>query len=393
LPNHRVSPSEATRRRRLPSLLRGAGFASLLALFGLGGIGCVDHNTSSGLYVYDSGSGAVLEWDDINAVYTATGNTSTEPNRTITGAFNSSGTPLAWGGMALDESAGLMYLVYEDGTGYVIKKIAEQNGAISGTDNLISFTLNPDVAFSSGSFFSQVALDTSSHILYVMETAKDGSKCRVWWVNSSGITDGSSVTTGQTFTVTGDKYGLGLAAVQGGRFYGLFGYGSTITDTSGTTYDGERLRMGQSVSFNGGSNSQVLAGGSTQMNLVATSYGSLAYDAQNSLLYAFVKQPSYVTSPQVLVFSPSQFTSGTPNQAPRATLVDSNLANLRIIAHPAYSDWLVGADFTAPADTTSTGTGSSVLRIWKDPSGGGTSTGVTMTNATSIRGIALASTN
>jgi hypothetical protein len=366
------------------------------ALLALAGLGCVDHNKTSPIYIFDGASsngGTVLEWDDVSKVNTS-GGASAAADRTITGSFSGASAPLGWGGMALDESADQIYLVFQDGTGYVIKKASDQSGSISGTDNIISFTLDNSAAtFSTGSFFGQAALDSSNHVLYVMETAQDGSNSRVWFVpNINTILNGASFTTTNTFNVSGDKWGAGLAAAPGGRFWALFGYGSTVYDSVGTSYSGERLRMGSGSSFGGGANSQVLVGDLTQMNTSSTNYGTLAYDAQNALVYTFVKPASGATTYPVLVFGAGQFTS-TPNQAPKTVMDDTALANLRILAHPPYNDWMAGADFTAGTTSTSSGTGTSTLHLWDQPSNGGASTAVTMTGASEIRGVAFGPTS
>jgi hypothetical protein len=380
------APTPNPRRR----LLLGAA-ASLLALAGLG---CVDHNQTAPLYVYDGSSGAVNVWDDVSKIQAVgDGGTSDAPARTISGTFSGGSAALGWGGMVLDESADMLYLVFEDGTGYIIKKASSQSGSISGTDNVISFTLDTSAStFSTGSFFGQAALDSSNHALYVMETAQDGSNCRVWRVAGiNTLLNGASVTTNSAFNVSGDKWGAGVAAAPGGRFFGLFGYGSTIYDSIGTGYSGERLRMGVGSSFNGGANGQVLVGDQTQMNSSSTSYGTLAYDAQNSMLYCFVKPASGATSYSLLGFGASQFTVSTLNQAPNKVLTETTtaLANLRILVHPPYNDWMAGADFTAGSSSSSSGTGSSLLHLWKEPSGGAASIGVTLAGTGQIRGIAF----
>lgn len=365
----------------------------------LASLGCVDHHTKAPLYVYDAGSTSVQEWDDVNAVAGAAGGVSAAADRTFTAAaWASKLSPLAWGGLALDASADRLYLVGEGGTVYVVLQASSQSGTLSGVSNLLTFSLDPsDSAFSSGSVFGQAAVDRSSHALYVMETAVDGSGTRVWSVPSSQMTNGNTLGTSSTFRVAGDKWGTGLAVATGGTVYGQFGTGNTFyTDfTLSTPLDGERLRQGQA----GGFTSNIpnigpgaLIGASTQLNVNAVpSYGSLGYDSQNNLLYAFTQPRD--NPAQVLVFSAGQFTAGGLNQAPRKILADAagDLANLRVIAHPPDNDWLLGAFFTAAA--TGTGTGQGLLRIWNSPSAGGAGLNLTMTGASQIRGMALGSTN
>jgi len=381
-------------RSALPLPLRTLCLPAVLAA--LASLGCVDHNSKAPLYVFDAGTTSVQEWDDVNAVYSATGSVSAAANRTITSSVlaNNLAKPLAWGGLALDTSANRLYLVSEGGVVTVILKADSQSGAISGTDNVITFNLGAAGTdrYSSGSVFGQAAVDTSSHTLYVMETAQDGSACRIWNVaNASSLPDQWTVPVAQTFFVTGDTFGSGVAAVPGGKVYGLFGGGNTITDNLAVTYSGVRLRQGTGSGFAGAA-SNVLIGPLTLLNTTSSAYGSLAYDAQNSQLYAFTAPAS--SPAQVLVFSPSQFSASSLNQAPTRILGDAagTLANLRVLAHPPYSDWLLGADYTVSSGTTGTGLG--LLRVWKDPSGGAVSaTAITMTGTSQIRGMALGATD
>ncbi len=379
--------------------LRTVFLAVLLA--SLASLGCVDHNTKAALYVYDAGTSTVQEWDDVNAVRSATTSAAADRSFTAT-SWAGKLAPLAWGGLALDTSLDRIYLVGETGTVYVVLQASSQSGTISGISNLLTFTLDPTLpsgASLGGSVFGQVAVDRGSHALYVMETATDGSAARVWNIPSSllnSANSGSSLDTSLTFKVAGDKWGAGLAVATGGTVYGQFGTGNTFyTDvTLATPLDGERLRQGQ-----GGFPSSIpnigpgaLIGASTQLNVNAVpAYGSLAFDSQNNLLYAFTQPRD--NPAQVLVFSSGQFTAGGLNQAPKRVLADAaaDLAGLRVIAHPPADDWLLGAFFTA--GSSGSGTGQGLLRVWKDPSGGGAGLTVTMTGATQIRGMALGSNN
>jgi hypothetical protein len=67
------------------------------------------------------------------------------------------------------------------------------------------------------------------------------------------------------------------------------------------------------------------------------------------------------------------------------------LGNLRTIAHPANSDWLLGANFTLTTGSAiGEGSGGANLLIWKSPSGGGAALSAALPGVTEIRGMAIA---
>ena len=375
------------------SCLRAALLLCLAAL-----PGCVGDSGGRTLYVYDNASSSVQAWADVDVVYqaAAAGTAVAAPDRTILSSLYSSIT-LAWDGLALDSNRNLLYLVSEGGTVYVITKAATQDGSISATTDITSFALGEATdRYSAGSVFGQAAVDASDNILYVMETAKDGSGSRVWKVTgASGQVNGNSLTpaASYTFGISSDTYGAGLAAVPGGGVYGLFGGGSAVYSST-ETYTGPRLRLGPAGSFVApnvlGVSSDVLIGGDTLLANPMT-YGSLGYDAQNRALYVFGGPATSSTA--ILVFNAGEFSLGGFDQAPARSLGDSaaDLASLRILSHPANSDWMLGANATAVTGTT--GTGQATLFIWKAPSEGGAAIQAalpeTTAGAVQIRGMAI----
>ena len=385
-----------------PAIIRSFCLSAVLAL--LGALGCVDHNpTGTTLFVFDGASQSVQIWADVNKVFTATGGTAAAPDRTITSSLLT-GVRLAWGGLAVDANSQRIYLVSETGTIYVINKANTQNGAISLNTDIYTLSLgvNNSDRFANGAF-GQAALDQSQNTLYVMETSLDGSNTRVWTIPSvSSLSNQYQVPVSQTFTVSGDTWGSGLAAVQGGGgVIGLFGAGNQVYDPSSNAYTGARMWLGSSAGFptpvSGYVQNGVIIGQGSISGFSSTApltYGSLAFDSQRNALYAFGQG-----SPQVVVFNKSQFTIGGNNfnQTPVRTLADTSLTSLRVLSHPVNGDWLLGATGTAPS-TTSTGTGASNLLIWNAPSGGGSATSVILPTPASgtapeIRGMAIGGTN
>ena len=374
---------------------------ALLAL--LGSLGCVDHNHGTPLYVWDGSSSAVLEWNDVNNVYTASGGVAPKPDNTITSSGLLGGLTLGWGGMTMNTGNNSLYLVSESGLVVVIPNVSNQSGELTGnstTTNIYSFQLGAAGTdqFSSGSVFGQAGIDTSTGSLYVMETSKDGTANRVWAVASSLQAPGNTLTpaTSYTSSVSGDSLGCGLAVGTNSNVFGLFGGNNNgIVDPSNTTIYGARLRLGVGNSFPASSN--VIIGADTGLN-TPSSWSSLAYDVQNSVLYVLPEPNSTSTDPAVLRFGYGQFANGF-DQTPNGTLSDTQatLQDTRILAHPTGSDWLLGADFTLDTSTVFQGTGMSFIRIWKNPSGGGSMTKVTLATASSaaveVRGMAMGQSN
>lgn len=369
--------------------------ASALALMGL--LGCGGSNGGTALYVYDQTSATVQVWGDVNKLYDAAGGTVPGPDRTISiGAF-SDGRNLAWGGAVLDDNRNLLYLLDEGGTVTIINNVSSKNGSYSSTSDVTYFTLGTSSDHISTGAFGQLALDSTQNTLYAMETSADGANTRVWFAaNASQYSSSSNSGTNlpsssNTFTSGNDTYGTGLAVFPGNTVFGLFGGGNTLyyASVNSTAYTGPRLRLGSGNSFpssTSGYNTNyftngVLIGSSTLLT-APVQWGSLAYDSQNSLLYAL---PQHSGAAQVLAFTRGQFNQGPLNQAPNFILADpsgNSAGLLRTISHPISSDWLLGLDYTAPTSSTDsngvvqTGTGLSSLVMWKNPSGGGSTAGV-----------------
>ncbi len=393
-----------------------AFLASFRLLFGvalvglLTALGCVDNGGGGRtLYLFDSSTGSVMVWDDINAVYgVGAGATAPGADRTIQSA-QLSGITLAWGGLAVDSAQNLIYLVTESGTVFVITKANSQSGTISNVTDIYSFTLGYSSQQLSNAVFGQVALDATSNTLYVQETTYDGKTTQIWVVPSvSSIPNGSNIDP-SVFAPIGlgsDQWGVGVAAVPGGGVFGLFGNGqSTLYDFLGNGYTGARLRLGSRSGFVDANpltnaSSQVLIGPSTLLATMATGTAptpaSIAYDPQATDLYVF-DAGSASTTAAVLVFRQSQFTlSSNLNQSPNRSLGDAaaNVQNVRVLSHPTNSDWLLGANIVTAATTTSTGDGGPTLLIWKTPSTGAVSSvAVTIPGVASIRGMALGGTS
>jgi len=349
----------------------------------LGALSCTDHKPGgTTLYVFDDTSKTVMVWADINAVYNAvTGSTAVAgPDRTI-GSNLLGSVHLAWGGLAVDSSANVLYLVSESGTVYAIYSANTQNSTtLSQTNQIISYNLGLSTdRFPQGSWFGQAAVDSSTGVLYVTENAQGGQSntgTRIWKIAgpSSYVLNGVTLTPPSQYTigVASDTNGAGLAAGLGGDVFALCGGGNNISDLLENTYSGPRLRYGTQGSFPqpvGSLNSQVIIGPNTGFYRGLTT-GSLGYDPQNSAVYVFTP----VNSPNaVLVFNKSQFATGTYNVAPARTLAvgDANLGSLQVISHPSNSDWMVGATIASgTASSTSSGDGAGSVIIWKSPSGG-----------------------
>ncbi len=377
------------------------------ALALLGALGCKGSSGGSTLYVYDNTSSSVLVWDDINTVYTAAqaSTPAAAADRTITSSLIS-GMDLAWGGLAVDTTSNRLYLVTETGVVWVITQASTQNGAITSTTYITSFNLGlaGQDQFTGGSVFGQASVDGGSNTLYVTETATDGSATRIWKISNASTVASNygpshTFTPPATYTIgTGtDTFGCGVAAVPGGNAFGLMGGGGLLYNGLTTSYNGARLRVTQSGTFNASpyiTNGGVLIGSATELG-APLAYGGLGYDSQNSALYVFAPTSSSPTDAEILVFNNSVFSIGL-DQPPTRTLGDTAgaLATLRTISHPANSDWLLGATFTP--DTTSAigaGTGEGTLLLWKAPSKGGAAVSATMTGTSEIRGMNVGGTN
>ena len=385
---HSSSPAATLRRLCLPLLLALPG--------------CTGGSSGRTLYVYDNLSSSVRVWTDVNTVYAAAaaGTAVAAPDRVISSSLYSSIT-LGWGGLALDDNRDRLYLVTQAGMVFDIHGAGSQDGSIAATSDITGFALGEATErYSSGSVFGAAAVDPGSDLLYVLETALDGSGCRVWKIgapdalaNDTVLTPASSYTTG----LGTDTFGSGVAAVPALGVFGLFGGGSAIY-TASSTYTGPRLRLGDGGSFaattSAGYGYDVIVGGDTLLGSSIT-YGSIAYDASNACLYV-LDGPGPTG---IHVFDKNQFTSGQLDAAPSRTLGDSaaSLAELRILAHPPYSDWLLGAGYSVTTAGTGIGTGLPTLYLWKNPSDGGTAVQAALPASASgslqIRGMAIGAGN
>jgi len=391
-----LSPSVLFRSICLPALLALA--ASL---------GCVDHNpTGTTLYVYDNQTSSVQIWADVNKVHDAVQNKTAMPaaDRTIQSSLLNN-FDLAWGGLAVDPNRQMLYLVSESGVVFAITKANTQNGSVINGADIFSYNLGSSSDGFPTSVFGQACVDINNNVLYVMQTATNGSATRVWKVTSPNLftTTYNSPLPAASYTIgiSTDTYGTGVAVAQNGTVYGLFGGGSTIYDTFQDAFSGPRLRQGPGGNFPSsipvGTN--LLMGPLTELSGAVNgtgplTFGSLGYDTQNNQLYVF-SGPTSSSIPPILVFNASQFSQGTFNLGPVRALADTaaSLAaifppdGLRIISHPANADWLLGACYTA-----ATGAGGPNLIIWKNPSTDGTSL-VAPLPVTEIRGMAIGGTN
>jgi len=380
------------------------------ALVLLGTLGCHKKQSSQNLFVYDGGTNTVLVWDDIQKVYDGgqTGGTVPAPDRTISAGLLA--PTLAWGGLALDSNANMLYLVTTQGLVTRINNASNQSGALSQSKDILQFNLGNAASdrFSSGSVFGQASVDESSHTLYVVETSTDGTGTRIW--NIAGANNAASSTTYSpatqyTISVTNDTWGSGVTAGSAGQVYGLFGSGTALTDpSSNVNVVSPRLRQGRTsystvfptnpLNLNQAIN--VVFGNATGLN-APLNYGALAYDGSNNVVYAFAQPgtawpatPAATYDAQIVMFNVGDFSAGG-NQAPNKTLTSVE-HDLRIISHPTSLDWLLGATYV-PASTTTpgpAGTGAGSLLIWKDPSGGSAeATSVPLSGVSQILGMAV----
>jgi hypothetical protein len=328
--------------------LRSLCLAAILGL--LGTMACHKRDGGKTLYLFDGDSKSVLVWNSVGEVYDAAKESKDLPksNRQIK-SDELTGMTIAWGGLALDPTTDTLYLVSTRGKVCVIPRASTQKGTLKQPD-ITWFRLGRDGDDSSGWEFGQASVDQASNVLYVMATRKDGAH-RVWQVSSPNrIPNGTDRPTQATnFNAPNDRRGCGLTVGTGGRFYALFGGGEAISELGGEARSGSRLRQGirqgatgrfQTTAANAPSN--LLIGADTQLP-GRSRYGSLAYDDARHELYVLTGTDAQ-TSPKILVFGEGQF-HGTFNQRPNRTL-DGVPSQLRILAHPRNSDWLVGASFT-----------------------------------------------
>lgn len=354
---------------RLLALLFGA-------LFLVSATGCVDPedlNGSSGgtaLYVFDATAGAVLAWDDLGALESATA--APEPSRRLTGSLLANNRALAWGGMCFDPSRNRLFLVSETGTVVRIEGVSRKNGELTSAQDIASFTLDNADRLSE-SVFAQAAVDPQDGTLYVAENGKSSS--RIWVVSNAGNLPSGATASLQALQASGDTGGTGVAVAQG-AVYAYAGGGSSITTPSSEVLSGSRLRRGGGGGFN-----TVVLGDKTTLGSTGSN-GFLALDTGSNLLYVARKNPDLTTGGPIALFEAGAFTTGF-NQAPRAQLGTwADQGGLKIITHGGSKDWLVAADEVAGAPTDR-------IWIWRSPSAAGSPKSVNLGGGVLVRGLAL----
>jgi hypothetical protein len=287
------------------------------------------------------------------------------PSRTLSGDAIASVKPLA--GMAYDPGYDNLYLLGSNGTGVRVTAAHSASGSISGSSNVVRFSLTPATNCS----FGQIAVDPSGKYLYISETDGGSSNNHVLVItNPNAIVDNVSPSTSEIID-SNDYPARGVAAGSAGAVFGYYSSGKSISDPWGTAYYGARLRYGTNTL----SGSKVLIGNSTMLGNVTSTKAPMAYDNSNNKLF--------VAGSPILVFSTGTFSPGY-NTGPEKTLENSkSITGLSILAHASSQDWLVGGD----------GSSSSVW-IWQTPLDDPTPTQVTLTSGTAgssltITGLAL----
>jgi len=374
---------------------RGLRPFCLAGIFGLvATLGCVDRDEGGGgLYLFDNATSTVQVFSNVEELHKAAKDSTPVPEavRSIkSDAFK--GITLAWGGLALDSRNRRMYLVSESGTVYALANPKNLQGAISGKDKITSFKLGSSAdRLGSDSVFGPASVDPNGNCLYVMETAKGGGESRVWAVRDASRQPAQTVAKGlkNPFFVDGDERGAGLAAGTGQRVYALFGAGNDFEDGHGGAIPGPRLREGSGFAFptNPAHKRPIntMVGKDTRLP-DAVRYGSVAYDGRHHSVYVLVP-PAGDEAASILAFGEAQF-HGQHNQAPDRALPGTP-KDLRIIAHPVNSDWLLGAAFTR-SGSHGKGKGQDCLYIWKAPSGGGAAVKVAaLPGVKELRGMAM----
>ncbi|BDU78283.1 hypothetical protein [Mesoterricola sediminis] len=365
---------------------------ALLAL--LAATACVDpkpgDTSRTMVYVYDETGQQVLVWNDVNALYDAasSGTAAPSPDRVITSSALLTGRgAMAWGGMALNPSAELLYLVYENGAVVRISNVANQSGNLSNVTDIVSFNLGNSSSTTdhySNYYFDQAALDPTTGTLYALEKG-NSSASRIWVVASpAAIANNTTLPLGTVIgnDLTSDTGGSGLTAGSSGTVLAWFKDGNQVPDALGTYYTGFRARLSSGGSFALASN--VIIGTQALLGDTSTTWASLAFDSANNRVYILRQLAS---GNPVIAFNQSQFTIGTLTQTPYASLPDGSLPNLRTLAHARTKDWMAGADVVTG---TGNGTGTNILRLWKGPSTGTVkSVAVSLGAGVAIKGIAL----
>ncbi len=333
------------------------------------------------LYVFDGGSSAtsrVLVWSDLDTLAAAP---ATAPDREISGTLLDDVKTLAWGGMAFDQVGSRLFLVSQTGKVVRIERARTAQGSLSSTSDIASFTLDSSDRLSGG-VFSQASVDPQTGTLYVAEHSTSASASQIWVIaNPGAIANGGTVSL-QALSTSGDTGGTGVAAAAG-TVYGFFDGGSTVTDPLNTQLSGPRLRSGGASGW-----TRVLVGSATRLG--AGSAGSLAYDLSGQRLFVSridAGQPA--GSGPVLIFSPSDFTSGYDREPSGGSLGSwAGQPGLRILAHGGTKDWLVGA-----SDGAQSGAVPYRFFLWKAPVAGASPVTVDLATTAVIRGLALDGNN
>jgi len=377
---------------------RGLGWAAAAGAALSLQLACVDKTGgdtgTAPLYVYDSSSNAILAWNDINTVYAVgNGGTAPAPDRTIPVETLIGTTPPGWGGMAMSGATQYLYLVANDGNnGLLIENVGSCSTTPSSANyTLFQFDSTSDGGGLSNGIFGQAATNSRGDLLV---SEWNDSTTQIWKIDGSKLPNATNRTTNliqKSFfatVVSGDKDCTGLALNGSSRLYAYFDQGTNIPSSDGNTnYAGARLRK---ADYSGGFSANpanVLAnGGSVSTHLA--SFGSLAYDSANDLLYVGTE----TSAAPVLVFNPGSFGSN-PSVAPKTILGGPNSGStyLRVIAHAGQKDWLAGIE-SSTTDITS-GTPSNKLWIWKAPSQGDTHVCVTLPDTDSggaVKALAIA---
>jgi hypothetical protein len=363
------------RHRGIVSL---AGALLAVALLGLACVDVPGAGTTGGtvLYAYDSNAHQLIEWD-ASAFYDS--DTPTTLRTVSSTVFTNKMDKLSWGGLCLDSSNNILYLVNET-TGDVVRvnNIRNQSGAIpSNSPYVATFTLGASGDRLSSGKFGQAAIDPATGTLLVTE--KNDSDTRIWVVNGAGaILDGATVQP-TTITVSGDKECSGVAAGLGGQVFAFFNSGNAIGIDQ---ISGPRLRKGTSSGFS--TNTSVLVGTSTMLG----KYGTLALDAGNNLLFVARHNVDSTTGGiPVLAFSIGKFNGGGFNQAPDFTLgTAADQGSIRVLAHPGNKEWLAALNSSGEV-------AAGQIHIWKLPRDAASAVKIKIITSALIKGIAFDGNN
>ena len=338
--------------------------ASAVVMLGLGCLKLDDATGKAGLYLFDSTSHAVMAWSDVSAIYAA--GVAGTAERTITSSTKiGSAFALAQGGMVLDDLRQNLYLVSTGGKVVRISHIGSQAGELTSTADVIAFSIDDTGtdAATGTPVFGQAAVDATSNTLCVTES--NGTNSQIWVIPLGAVADGATAGTQVSDTVqatligktqvsggTGDKGCIGVAAGSG-SVYAYFQSGNAITQGGVTYAAADRLRKGTSAGFDPYDN--LILGKTDNTRTLLAPYGCLAFDSDDSLLYAACQNGS---ATPLIAFRSNAFSSASVVEAAPDLLLGGP-SGLRIIAHAGRKDWLAGAS-----------AGGSDLWLWKGPSGG-----------------------